>query len=100
MGEGRGGAGRSGAGGERGRGVVKRERVISREDPRGDRLFGRESMVCTAKVRSQGCVSMKGSKQTYNEEKQRQDLCHGYRKNLCAGKAPLKKQMLVKDAIH
>ena len=56
---------REGRGGreERGRGVVEREYVISRVDPRGDHLFGRESTVCTAKVRSQGCVSMKGSKQ-------------------------------------
>lgn len=80
--------------------MVEREPVIGMKDPRGDHLFGRESMVCTAKVRSQGCVSVKGSKQAYNEEKQGQDLCRGYRKNLCAGKAALQKQMLVKDAIH
>lgn len=80
--------------------MVERDLVISTEDPRGDHLFGRESMVYTAKVRSQGWVSVKGSKQTYNEEKRRQHLCRGYRKNLCAGKAALKKQMLVKDAVH
>lgn len=46
-------------------GSKERASVISREDPRGDNLFGRESIACaaSAKVRMEGCVSVEGSKQ-------------------------------------
>lgn len=43
--------------------------MISREDPRGDNLFVRESIACaaSAEVRMEGCVSVEGAKQTASQ---------------------------------